>query len=90
MQKGLVDKLRLTKDLVVEKATIDIFMGNLAYVNDFEVEFFNKFWEYFNHIIELATKRPQFLVKLLRLIEEDQLYLFDIKQQLKNIIVYVL
>jgi len=90
LQKSIIEKLRMSDDLNSKKETINIFMKNLSYVNDFEKEFFDKFWAYFENTLELAQKKPGFLVKLLRLVEEDQNYIFDIKSQIKSIIRYVM
>ena len=53
-------------------------------VAEFEDEFFDKFWSYFSKITTLATERPEFLVKLLRLIEEDPEYLNNIRMIFKT------
>jgi len=52
---------------------------HLLCIAHFEEEFFDKFWKYFHDILQLAVERPEFLVKLLRLIEEDPEYVRNIK-----------
>ncbi len=45
----------------------------------FHEEFFNKFWRYFYNVIDYAVTKPEFLVKIVRLIEEDPDYMKNIK-----------
>lgn len=54
---------------------------HLMCVQEFEQEFFNKFWRFFEVTLDLAKGKPEFLVKLLRLIEEDPDYMRNIKAQ---------
>jgi hypothetical protein len=69
----------------VKKVTRTDRLNNLAdhllCVQQFEEEFFTKFWKYFEVTIDLAVSRPEFLIKLLRLIEEDAEYMRNIKNQ---------
>ncbi len=59
---------------------------HLLCIQEFETIFLDKFWDYFANVIDLAIKKPAFLVKLLRLIDEDADYMKLIKSQynLKN------
>ena len=50
-------------------------------VEKFDEEFFNKFWKYFDNVVELSIKKPEFLVKLLRLVEEDADYMKALRNQ---------
>ncbi len=38
----------------------------------FQEEFFNKIWEYVRKSLQIAQHEPQFLVKVLRIIESDR------------------
>lgn len=57
---------------------------HLMCVQEFEEEFFDKFWGYFSDVTTLATTKPEFLVKLLRLIEEDPEYINNIRRLFKT------
>jgi hypothetical protein len=54
---------------------------HLLCVEKFSDEFFNKFWKHFANTIDLSIKKPEFLVKLLRLVEEDADYMKALKNQ---------
>jgi hypothetical protein len=54
---------------------------HLLCVKQFEEEFFQRFWKYFESTINWGVEKPEFLVKLLRLIEEDAEYIRNIKNQ---------
>jgi hypothetical protein len=54
---------------------------HLLCVQQFEDEFFNKFWKYFDNMLDIAQKKPEFLVKLLRIIEEDPDFMRNIRSQ---------
>ena len=78
--------LTFLRVLLLEKVkSVDMIdkLNNLAdhllCVAHFEEEFFEKFWRYFQDTLQLANERPEFLVKLLRLIEEDPDYVRNIK-----------
>jgi hypothetical protein len=53
--------------------------NHLKCVVDFHEEFFKKFWGYFYHGTDYAVNKPEFLVKIIRLIEEDGDYVKNIK-----------
>lgn len=57
---------------------------HLMCVQEFENEFFTKFWGYFANMIPIAIERPEFLVKLLRLIEEDPTYMTNLRKLFKS------
>lgn len=52
---------------------------HLQCVITFHEEFFNKFWRYFYNALDYAINKPEFLVKLVRLLEEDPDYMKNIK-----------
>ena len=54
---------------------------HLLCVEKFSQEFFIKFWSNFQNIVSLALTRPEFLIKLLRLVEEDADYIKALKNQ---------
>lgn len=80
--------LRIALLEMVKTQARDDKLNNLAdhmmCVIKFEDEFFEKFWGYFANLIPLATERPEFVVKLLRLIEEDKDYLNHIRSIFKT------
>lgn len=45
----------------------------------FHEEFFNIFWKYFQNSLDYAVNKPEFLVKLVRLMEEDPDYMKNIQ-----------
>lgn len=55
---------------------------HLMPVFNLKIEFFEIFYNYFRNTIELAETKPQFLVKLLRLVEEDEEFTLSIASQL--------
>ena len=57
---------------------------HLMCVQKYEDEFFEKFWSYFEDPVTLARDRPEFLVKLLRIIEEDPEYIINIRNVFKT------
>ena len=57
---------------------------HLLVINTFEQRFFEKFWSYFKDIITIAEKKPEFLVKLFRLIDEDVDYRSSIQELFKQ------
>jgi hypothetical protein len=80
LRRVLLDKVKT----VIRSEKIEKFNNladHLLCVQHFEDEFFIKFWKYFEHTLEYANKRPEFLVKLLRIIEEDPDYTRNIKAQ---------
>jgi hypothetical protein len=62
---------------------------HLLCVKEFEEEFFHKFWKYFQSTTTWAVEKPEFLVKLLRLIEEDGEYMRNIQNQFEIYNVFI-
>lgn len=60
--------------------SLEIAADYLMPVMRLKENFFDKFFNYFSDIISLAETRPSFLVKLLRIIEEDSLFLISIQK----------
>lgn len=75
----LIEKVKT----VTRSEKLNNLADHLLCVQQFEEEFFNKFWKYFDVTLDLAVSKPEFLVKLLRLIEEDPEYMKNIKNHLQ-------
>jgi hypothetical protein len=58
--------------------------NHLQCVVDFHDEFFTKFWGYFYSATDIANNKPEFLVKIIRLIEEDGDYMKNIKNMFQQ------
>ena len=52
-------------------------------MQQFSTEFFDEFWSYFKDAHSICQTRPEFIVKCVRLIEEDKAYLNNIKKIFK-------
>ena len=72
----------------LKKETRSNKLNNLAdhlmCVQEFSNEFFEEFWGYFRDAPIICKDRPEFLVKCLRLIEEDKNYLISIRKIFKT------
>jgi len=79
LRTALLDKIGRSNTSRTEK--LEVLADHLLCVKQFEEEFFNKFWRYFEMTIQWGIERPEFLVKLLRLIEEDVEYMKNIHNQ---------
>jgi hypothetical protein len=77
LRRVLIDKIKTA----TRSEKLENLAEHLLCVYEFEEEFFNKFWKYFENTLEYSQKRPEFLVKLLRIIEEDPDYMKNIKAQ---------
>ena len=78
----ILEKLKpiMIKNSSINK--IDTFTKHLECAGTFEDKFYDTFWNYFStNLLEIAKSKPTFLVKLLRLIEEDPNYMDLIKSQ---------
>lgn len=76
--------LNRVKTLSVRSEKLNTVADHLMKVKDLEIEFFNKFFSYFEDIITIAEENPMLLVKLLRLVEEDAEFIVNIKLQLES------
>lgn len=63
---------------------LNIVADHMLPVENLKYDFFDKFYGYFKNVIQLAEERPAFLVKLLRLVEEDDNFVQCIQSQLSN------
>ena len=81
LRQVLLDKVKK----VSRTEKLNNLADHLLCVQQFNEEFFNKFWKYFENYLEWAVNKPEFLVKLIRLIEEDAEYMKTIKSQLQII-----
>lgn len=79
LRRALLEKVKT----VARSEQLNNLADHLLCVQEFEEEFFQRFWKYFQGIITLAKDKPEFLVKLLRLIEEDPEYLKNINSIFK-------
>ena len=52
-------------------------------MQQFSNEFFDEFWSYFKDAHAICQTKPEFIVKCVRLIEEDKAYLNNIKKIFK-------
>jgi hypothetical protein len=57
--------------------TTDFFY--ISDINKLVDKFYNKFWGYFDDIIGMSKHNPEFLVKLIRIIDEDDSYSDDVR-----------
>jgi hypothetical protein len=80
LRRVLLEKVKT----VIRSEKIEKFNNladHLLCVQHFEEEFFARFWKYFEKTIDYAKNRPEFLVKLIRIVEEDPDYCRNIKAQ---------
>jgi hypothetical protein len=77
LRRILLDKVKTLS----RSEKLNNLADHLLCVHQFEEEFFAKFWKYFQNTLIWAVEKPEFLVKLLRLIEEDPEYVRNIKSQ---------
>jgi hypothetical protein len=54
-----------------------LFIKDIDKLNN---KFYTKFWSYFDDLIYLSTNKPELLIKLIRLIEEEEDYSDNIRQ----------
>ena len=76
---ALIEKLK--KEARSEK--LNNLAEHLLCVQQFSTEFFDEFWNYFKDAHVICQTRPEFIVKCVRLIEEDKSYLNNIKKIFK-------
>ena len=76
---ALIEKLK--KEARSEK--LNNLAEHLLCVQQFSNEFFDEFWSYFKDAYIICQTRPEFIVKCVRLIEEDKNYLNSIKKVFK-------
>ena len=76
---ALIEKLK--KEARSEK--LNNLAEHLLCVQQFSTEFFDEFWSYFKDAHEICQTKPEFIVKCVRLIEEDKAYLNNIKKIFK-------
>ena len=77
---ALIEKLK--KEARSEK--LNNLAEHLLCVQQFSNEFFDEFWSYFKDAHIICQTRPEFIVKCVRLIEEDKGYLNNIKKIFKT------
>ena len=77
---ALIEKLK--KEARSEK--LNNLAEHLLCVQQFSNEFFEEFWSYFKDAHIICQTRPEFIVKCVRLIEEDKSYLNNIKKIFKT------
>ncbi len=77
---ALIEKLK--KEARSEK--LNNLAEHLLCVQQFSNEFFDEFWSYFKDAHIICQTRPEFIVKCIRLIEEDKGYLNNIKKIFKT------
>ena len=76
---ALIEKLK--KEARSEK--LNNLAEHLLCVQQFSNEFFEEFWSYFKDAPTICQTKPEFIVKCVRLIEEDKAYLNNIKKIFK-------
>ena len=74
--------LKLKKEARSEK--LNNLAEHLLCVQQFSNEFFEEFWNYFKDAHIICQTKPEFIVKCVRLIEEDKGYLKSIKKIFKT------
>ena len=74
--------LKLKKEARSEK--LNNLAEHLLCVQQFSNEFFDEFWSYFKNAHIICQTKPEFIVKCVRLIEEDKGYLKSIKKIFKT------
>ena len=77
---ALIEKLK--KETRSEK--LNNLADHLLCVQQFSNEFFEEFWGYFAQAHIICKTKPEFIVKCVRLIEEDKNYLNNIKKIFKT------
>ena len=77
---ALIEKLK--KETRSEK--LNNLADHLLCVQEFSNEFFEEFWGYFKDAHIICKTKPEFIVKCVRLIEEDKNYLNNIKKIFKT------
>ena len=77
---ALIEKLK--KETRSEK--LNNLADHLLCVQEFSNEFFEEFWSYFKDVHIICKTKPEFIVKCVRLIEEDKAYLNNIKKIFKT------
>ena len=77
---ALIEKLK--KETRSEK--LNNLADHLLCVQQFSNEFFEEFWGYFGQAHIICKTKPEFIVKCVRLIEEDKNYLNNIKKIFKT------
>ena len=77
---ALIEKLK--KETRSEK--LNNLADHLLCVQQFSNEFFEEFWGYFGQAHIICKTKPEFIVKCVRLIEEDKTYLNNIKKIFKT------
>jgi len=77
---ALIEKLK--KETRSEK--LNNLADHLVCVQQFSNEFFEEFWGYFGQAHIICKTKPEFIVKCVRLIEEDKNYLNNIKKIFKT------
>ena len=77
---ALIEKLK--KEARSEK--LNNLAEHLLCVQQFSNEFFDEFWSYFKEAPTICLTKPEFIVKCVRLIEEDKSYLNSIKKIFKT------
>jgi hypothetical protein len=80
LRTALLEKINKTTGISMTEKLCNL-ADHLLCVKQFEDEFFGIFWSYFDSILYFAEEKPEFLVKLLRLIEEDAEYMKNIQMQ---------
>ena len=77
---ALIEKLK--KEARSEK--LNNLADHLLCVQEFSNEFFEEFWRYFKDAHIICKTKPEFIVKCVRLIEEDKSYINSIKKIFKS------
>ena len=80
IRSALIEKLK--KETRSEK--LNNLADHLVCVQQFSQEFFEQFWGYFRDAHIYCKTKPEFIVKCVRLIEEDKNYLNNIKKIFKT------
>ena len=80
IRSALIEKLK--KETRSEK--LNNLADHLLCVQEFSNEFFEEFWSYFKDAHIICKTKPEFIVKCVRLIEEDKNYLNSIKKIFKT------
>ena len=88
LRRALLEKIEKSSSMT-KTDKLDNLKEHLKCVEEFENEFEDKFWNYFDSILIYAQEKPEFLVKLLRLIEEDEEYMKNIQLQFQMYLVSI-
>lgn len=81
LRKMFLDKVKTSN---IRNENLNKVADRLLKVKELENDLFEKIFGYFSNVIKLAETNPSHLVKLLRIVEEDEEFILSIKMQLES------